>query len=110
MGYWYLISIISGFCLGLRMVTDDYKVGHPLRAYAEQKLLSGKLSKYIADPLILCCACMASLYGTIIYWTIQFYFGFHITAATFGFWILICFTCSFINGFVWSLFEIIKKL
>jgi hypothetical protein len=91
------------------MVTDDNKVGYPLRAFFISMITSGKMSKYLADPIMLCCTCMASVYGTLIFWSVNIYQGNIIDVKLIGTWILTCVTCSFINGFLWAINELVRK-
>jgi len=83
-----IIIIISLFCLGLRTITDDGKIGQPLRDLAK------KLPTNLGKPILLCCACMSSIWGTIIYWS---FFGSNIPE-----WILVVISASFLNSFLWE--------
>tara|TARA_B100000686_G_C16634917_1_gene886758 strand:- start:249 stop:545 length:297 start_codon:yes stop_codon:yes gene_type:complete len=91
-----IIVVISAFCLGLREITDVDKIGYPLRKIAQEKL-----PLIIAKPLILCCACMASIWGTIIYWIFF--------ANTIQEWILVTIAASYLNSILWDLAALINK-
>jgi len=88
--------VISAFCLGLRTITDEGKLLHSLRRFAENKL-----PILIGKPLILCCACMASVWGTIIYW---WFFANSIEE-----WILVVVAASYVNATMWDLGELIYR-
>jgi|TARA_R100000093_G_C1945099_1_gene74000 uncharacterized membrane protein YeiH len=90
-----IVIVISAFCLGLRKITDTEMIGYVLR-----DLALNRLPILIAKPLILCCACMASIWGTIIYWS--FY------ANSIWEWIFCIIAASFINSVLWDLGEWIK--
>ena len=91
-----IIVVISAFCLGLREITDEGKIGDPLRKFAQDRL-----PLMIAKPLILCCACMASVWGTIVYWV---FFANSIEE-----WILVTVAASYVNSVLWDLGEWINK-
>jgi hypothetical protein len=88
--------VISLFCLGLRAVTDKDKIGYPLR------LLGEKIPFNLGKPLITCCTCMASVWGTVIYWV--FYHN------SYQEWILVTISASFFNSIFWGLNLLIAKL
>jgi|TARA_R110000868_G_scaffold17137_6_gene75673 hypothetical protein len=90
-----IIFLISLFCLGLRSITDDDKIGYPLRKLAK------KLPKNLGKPILLCCTCMSSVWGTIIYW---YFFGNSIPE-----WILVTISASFLNSILWELNTLIIK-
>lgn len=56
------------------------------------------LPKYIRKPLLECIKCMASVWGSLIYWPVMIsLFGFH--PYQFGIWIPFCFSLSWLNTF-----------
>lgn len=87
--------LISLFCLGLRTITDDGKIAYPLRRLVQ------KLPSNLGKPILLCCACMSSVWGTIIYW---YFFGNSIPE-----WILVTISASFLNSILWELYTLITK-
>lgn len=98
--------MISLFCLGLREITDDIdggRIGYPLRKwFVDQEWMP----LWIAKPVILCCACMASFWGSIVYWSILLNDSDEFTGIikdwdTYGNWILCCVSASFINTVFW---------
>jgi hypothetical protein len=96
MKYIEITMVISLFCLGLRAVTDKGKIGYPLR------LLGEKIPLNLGKPLITCCTCMASVWGTIIYWS--FYHN------SYKEWILVTISASFFNSILWGMNLLIVKL
>ena len=97
--YLLLILIVSLFCLGLRAITDSGMIGYPVREYFFDK------APYWGKPIVLCPACMTSLWGTIIYW------GYTLTMTTqveffhFPCWIGVCISSSFVSAFCWAYYE-----
>ena len=93
------IALISIFCLGWRTITDEGKILYFLRKPFEN--LKG-WKQEVMKPVILCCACMASVWGTVIYWI--FNYG---EFAVIGIvsWIVCVVAASFVNSFGWSLLE-----
>lgn len=56
------------------------------------------LPKYIRKPVLECIKCMASVWGTLCYWSVMIsLFGFH--PYQFAIWIPFCFSLSWLNTF-----------
>lgn len=90
--------LISGFCLGLRAITDKDKIGYPLRK------LALKLPPIVAKPLLTCCTCMASYWGTHIYWTMDAMDGImDFSINNIWTWIACVICAAFINELMWAL-------
>lgn len=110
--WWYpvmdiivIISMISLFCLGLREVTDDIdggRIGYPIR-----KWFVDYTPIWVMKPVIVCCACMASFWGTIIYWLCFLHYNAdnllqHLKEwETYVLWIFCCVVSSYINTVLW---------
>jgi hypothetical protein len=102
----WTILMISLFCLGLREVTDDIdggRIGYPLR-----KWFVDNTPEYIMKPIIVCCACMASFWGTVIYWLVLIHYAGDLLHEickweTYGLWIFCCLAASYINTILWVL-------
>jgi hypothetical protein len=107
MSFTELIVAISLFCLGLREVTDEIdqgRIGYPIRRwFIDQEWIP----LFIAKPIILCVACMASFWGSIIYWSIVYYqsnnFDFISDPMTYIKWIFCCTSASFVNTLFWTI-------
>lgn len=54
----YTIILISLFCNGLFVITDEGMIGYPIR-----KILHDYLPVWLFKPLIGCIPCMASIWG-----------------------------------------------
>jgi len=108
MSNWEMIMTIVCFCLGLRAITDDNKIGFPIREFFLDRYHLPFIG-LIASPLILCCTCMASIWGTVIFWWIHLI---HLNQSFFlvplDEWVFCCMASAFFNGFFWSLFEKLK--
>jgi len=99
-----LIICISLFCLGIREITDDIggRIGYPLKEF----LLTKEIPEWILKPVILCVTCMASVWGTIAYFT---FIGLDqgcecfLQISTYFVWIITCFSVSFLNTLLWAL-------
>ena len=101
--YFYLIFIVSLFSLGLRAITDIGMIGHPIR-----KLFLRKFP-IIGKPIILCSTCMASVWGTVIYWGYIYFQEVPFPFVLIFTWLGISISSSFINGLLWSLYENINR-
>jgi len=102
------IAIVSLFCLGLREITDQGRIGFPIRLFFLRKWMPF----WIARPLIACCPCLASFWGTAIYWTIWCFQSdvnvLSISQLEVAFelkelfrWVAVCMSASFVNAFFW---------
>ena len=105
--YFLIVLTISGVCLGWRMITDDEKIFYPIRKYVLDRY--DIIPKFISKPLILCEACFSSIWGSVIYWALWGVLDGVIDKSDILFWVFSCFTASFINGILWSLYELIRK-
>jgi hypothetical protein len=93
--------------MGWRLITDrdkDMLLGF-LRTFALEKL-----PPFIAKPTILCETCMASFWGTIIFWSMFFHSGSHFEIFTIFEWVFCCIVSSFTNTLLWNLFRLIEKI
>mgnify|MGYP003644071137 CR=1 FL=1 len=97
---------ISIFCLGLREITDQGRILYPLREWVIEK---SNLPMIIAKPILLCCPCLASFWGTLIFWSLFLHSGSNLELWTFAQWIFACISCSFISGFFWAIRELVVK-
>jgi hypothetical protein len=105
--YFLIILAISGFCLGWRMVTDDDKLFYFLRAYAIKNI--DRIPLFITKPLVLCEACFASFWGSVIYWLLFYALDEHISKTVWIMWPICCISASFINALLWALYELVRK-
>lgn len=92
-----LILQISLFCLGLRTITDEGKMLYPLRQLAIKYLPSS-----VHKPLLTCAPCMASVWGTTIYFVFIYQDMNDIPE-----YILVTIAASYVNFVGWLLIEII---
>ena len=102
--YLLLILIVSLFCLGLRAITDDGMIGYPVRDYFLDKL------PYWGKPIVLCPTCMASFWGTVIYWGYTLLKTSNIEFFHFPCWIGVCMSSAFINAICWTYYDSIRYL
>lgn len=54
---------------------------------------------YILKPIILCVTCMASVWGTIIFFTFN-----PVVISLFPYWIVSCFATAFLNTIIYSIY------
>lgn len=100
-----IILTITLFCLGLREVTDEVengRIGYPVRKwFVDQEWIP----LWIAKPVILCCTCMASFWGSIIYWSIIYHYSdnlsFLFDYTVYVQWVFCCLSASFTNTLFW---------
>src|SRR3990167_738041 len=104
MNFFYLIMLISCLCLGLRTISDTDKLLAPLKDF-----LGKVLPLWLWLPVIGCCACMASFWGTIVFWTVEFSTLGIISSLTFVRWIGVCISAAFFNELGWSIIILIKE-
>lgn len=103
--YLCMVLIITISVLGLRMVTDNGKIGYPIRKFF--------IDHYTPfnKPLILCAACMPSVWGSIIFLVVSLqlinYENYPLVSMVI-IWILAVVSSSFTAGFLWKLFESLK--
>lgn len=114
------------FCLGWRIITDEgnllYFVRKPFEDIPNQlerneelyilfktpivknriKLLKIKL--YFAKPFILCITCFASIWGTVVFITLNGIDLNHVPLL-----IINCISASFIQTYIWIAFEKLKQ-
>lgn len=104
MDFWQLVILVSFFCLGLTVISGEEKLLAPLRNWME-----AYLPQFIAKPILTCCTCMSSFWGTVIYW----YFHYdHFCCFDIGVilkWIAICVIAAFFNYTLKCLIDIAKK-
>ncbi len=102
MNYFETIAVISLFCLGVRAITDDGMIGYPIRQYF--------LTYHpgLGKPVVLCSTCMASVWGTLIFWAQYSYFNDCITVWSVAAWIGAVFSSAFINSVFWAYYESIN--
>lgn len=116
MQYWNVVAIMVGFCVGFRAITDDGKILYPLRRWAIDRYTDN--TRYILEPLIICCTCMASIWGSIIFWGLYLINNNITTAMQFAYcfkvsdvfiWIISCTTTAYFNSLLWSIYDYIKR-
>jgi len=98
----WTITMISIFCLGLREITDDVdggRIGYPIRSW-----FVNNTPVWVMKPVIVCCACMSSFWGTIIYFLVAYYCNVDFKdARTYLLWVFSCVSSSYINTVMWVL-------
>ena len=94
--------IISLFCVGLRITSDDGMILSFIRmpyVWLESKELNfwGKLAHYLLKPIIGCITCMASVWSI----TIDYYYFHYFNKWT----ILLIFVVACLNTMIYRLYE-----
>lgn len=111
-GFWELILLISFVCLGITIISGTEKILEPVRNWFEIYVPT-----FIAKPIITCCTCMASFWGSIIYWYFVLdHFSWNLLEA-FNIskeklilkWIATCLIVAFINYTIKIVLDYIKK-
>lgn len=98
--------VISSFCVGLRITSDDGMILEFLRypyKWLQGKDLNiiGKICEYILTPIIGCVICMASVWSLVIDY---YYFN------NFNKWtILLIFVVASFNGIIYSIFDKLNR-
>jgi hypothetical protein len=65
------VLYISLFCLGLHTITSEGMVLFFVKEWLSKKLPENTKWDYLYKPIIGCPPCMASIWGTIIYWILN---------------------------------------
>lgn len=103
MEYLINILIISLFCAGLAKSTEQGMILEGL-----YKWLHFRLPEWLFLPILGCVYCMASVWGTVLYWLLETkVWGFEIAPGTWVMWLVTCVACVFVNGL---LYNALKKL
>jgi len=77
---------ISLFCNGLYLICEDGMILSPVREWLEKRI--GQYMIY--KPIIGCVTCMASIWGTVVFFTLHDY-------CLWPYWILCCIGAAFTN-------------
>ncbi len=99
MEYFETILVVSLFCLGLRVITDDGMIGYFIREYAQRKFPN------LGKPVVLCSTCMSSFWGTTIFWGSFCLSSNELTISTIFVWLGVIFSSAFINSVLWAYYE-----
>lgn len=95
-----LLSVMNSlFIVGLTMITQEGFIGHPLRKLIEENYVGAKwqwLYDFIANPLIGCVICMASIWGTI-----GFFIGYSYGIAPLVYWPAHLIIVAGLNQYFW---------
>lgn len=86
----FTIVIISLFCNGLKIITEEGMIFHPFEVWAS------KLPNIIYKPLIGCLGCMGSVWGIAIYIALN---GFSLIQIPY---IIICCVCAAFTNFLFK--------
>lgn len=97
------ILIISVFCVGLRQATEPGFVLNWLDRLAQ------KLPSAIYRPIIGCPYCMASFWGTIIFWLLESASQYPISLWDFARWPIVCVSCVYMNGVLYEHLQALQK-
>lgn len=104
-----LVILITSLCLGIRTISDTGKLLEPLRNF-----IAKYFPEWISKPTILCCACMASFWGTIVFTYFHYkliilhYADKEIVIPLVLKWIGACIIASFLNELCWSIIILIR--
>jgi len=118
----FTLFCIVFFCLGWRTITSEGQLLYFLRKPFEnlqgqienaeslskcfrnkgirKQILLMKLKFYMAKPVVLCITCMASVWGVVIFITLN-----ACTVTTAPYLIIACVAASFIQTFIWNIYE-----
>lgn len=103
-----LVILITCLCLGIRTISDTDKLFHFVQLF-----IAVYLPEWIAKPVILCCSCMASFWGTIVFvyfhWTVILNADKEIIIPLILKWIGACIIASFFNELTWSVILLIRS-
>lgn len=115
------------FCLGWNMSLGEHNVFHFIRKpfinlydnvqnlkelyktfepnrYQRDALLVQRIGLFILTPLILCITCMASIWGIAVFVTLN-----GLTSSAVPYLIINCLAASFIQTFIWNIYDRISN-
>lgn len=95
------IFVIVFWCLGFYISTENGMIGYFLREPFEQV----KGLKLIGKPIVTCLTCMASIHGIAMFFFLVFI---HVIEMNFTVLILGCVMASFIQSFIWQIFDCLR--
>lgn len=95
--YFYLITLITLFCCGWRMVTDDGMLFDFLRRYYLRQYENGNKLYHLLKPIFGCVTCFASFWGVAICISTNHFDIIQI--------IICCISASFTNTLMWKIYE-----
>lgn len=106
-----LIFIITFFCLGVKLITSERDM--IFKGFGKFRK---RLPSFLSYPLGECPACMASIYGTILYWVmiLHTYKKECLTDVLNSLrwdvfaWIVVVICSAFLNNLLWYLYKILK--
>jgi hypothetical protein len=96
--------IISAFCIGLYLTGEEGMIFHRIKLWLENKI-----NEAIFPAIWGCAYCMASFWGSIIYWSLELSLWPHVTLATWVCWPVVCVGCVFLNGFLYEHLRALQK-
>lgn len=109
MTYLIQILLISLFCNGLFKSADEGMILNPIKESIWRFIVKNELKDWWYWPLIGCPYCMASIWGSIIYWVVNLYVWPASGIKLFAMWPIICVACVFTNGLLYELLEGVKR-
>ena len=89
---------MSLFCVGLQISMESGMLLNPIYRYLDKRIKKEWLRKVLID----CMYCFASLWGSIVFWTIQIANDNINGISTVIYWIILTFCCVYVNGIVYS--------
>jgi hypothetical protein len=66
------VIYISLFCLGWHTITSEGMIFYFIRTWLDKRIPQSPLGDLIYKPLIGCSPCMASFWGSICYWILNY--------------------------------------
>jgi len=74
-------------------------IAYPIRRFFFDKFPN------LGKPIVLCAACMSSLWGTVIFWVFYTAYGLPIDVYSIVYWIGVCISSSFISAVFWTYYD-----
>ena len=97
-------------CGGLSAASLQGNLLYGARQYLELRVKAGTLSKNVAKPILLCNTCMASFWGTIVYWVAGAGFGWITSWFCLILWPFAITGTAFLNLLSWWLYLALKQV
>lgn len=120
MEFIFNIFIISAFCTGLQQVTLEGMLFFNWRVKLFEFLLQCSIDTppaliksklfWLYTIIIGCIFCMASFWGTWLYWVLQLWvWQFEIDLSIWVMWPITCCACVFLNGFFFFTMKYVEQ-
>jgi len=109
-GTFSLMLLAVLVCGGLSAASLPGNLLYPIWQYLDLRVRSGVFPKMLAKPLLLCNTCMASIWGTFVFWIGGFALDLIISWKSVIIWPIVVIATAFLNHLFWWLYLALHKI